>query len=145
VKATWLLALVLVAPTAQAKEHSYEKGRLVSMESVACGFQEKDGKSIGGEILGTDSGQKKTHELLCQEYTLQAQHILYRIRPTDEKHPALLPIGEVAEFRLDKDKMRLRVPEGDSKEREYAVMSMTQHDDDAKTSATANGPNGRSF
>jgi hypothetical protein len=40
-------------------------------------------------LIGTDSAHKKTHELLCQEYTLQTDQVTYRIRPRDEKHPAL--------------------------------------------------------
>ena len=35
---------------------------------MPCGVDEKDGKTLAGEMLGTDSGHKKTHELLCQEY-----------------------------------------------------------------------------
>jgi hypothetical protein len=76
-----------------------------------------------------------------QEYVLQGEHIQYRIRPRDEKHPALLPVGEVAEFRITKDKLVLRVPEGDGKEREYAVVSMTQHNDDSKAPATVRAGN----
>ncbi|GAC1636395.1 MAG: hypothetical protein NVS9B14_15130 [Candidatus Acidiferrum sp.] len=118
-----------VAGIAAAKEHDYQKGTLLRMDSSSCGMQEKGGKSMAGEILGTDSQSKKTKELLCQEYILQSDHVVYRIRPTDEKHPALLPIGEVAEYRIHKDKLLLRVVEGDGKEREYVVVSMTPRQD----------------
>ncbi len=106
------------------------------MDSVACGVSEKDGKSFAGEMLGTDSGSKKTHELLCQEYLLQAEHVIYRIRPRDEKHPVLLPVGEQAQFRIQKDKMLLRVEDLDSKEREYTVVSMTPRSDSSTADAT---------
>lgn len=118
-----------VAGIAAAKEHDYQKGTLLRMDSSSCGMQEKGGKSMAGELLGTDSQSKKTRELLCQEYILQSDHVVYRIRPTDEKHPALLPIGEVAEYRIHKDKLLLRVLEGDGKEREYVVVSMTPRQD----------------
>ena len=36
----------------------------------------------------------------------------------------LLPVGEQAQFRLEKDKMLVRVEYLDSKEREYIVVSM---------------------
>jgi hypothetical protein len=65
------------------------------------------------------------HTLLCQEYLLQSDRVLYRIRPKDDKHPVLLPVGEKAQFRMDKDHMRLRVEDLDSKERDYIVVSMT--------------------
>jgi len=72
---------------------------------------------------------KKTHELLCQEYVLQSDRVIYRIRPKDEKHPVLLPVGEQAQFRMDKDKMILRVEDLDDKDRQYSVTSMKPRDD----------------
>jgi hypothetical protein len=53
------------------------------------------------------------------------------------KHPALLPIGEKAQFRLDKDEMRLRVEDMDDKEREYIVVSMSPNQSsDSETSSS---------
>jgi hypothetical protein len=48
----------------------------------------------------------------------------YHIRPRDEKHPEILPIGSLAQFRIDKDKLILRA-EGMDKERQYIVVSIT--------------------
>ena len=120
---------LLISGIAAAKEHDYQKGTLLRMDSSSCGTQEKGSKGVAGEILGTDSQNKKTKELLCQEYVLQTDHVIYRIRPTDEKHPVLLPIGETAQFRISKDKLILRVPELNDKEREYVVVSMTPRQD----------------
>jgi hypothetical protein len=132
-----LCTVVLMVSAAFAKEpKAYQSGKLLQMDSVQCGMAEKDGKSFAGEMLGTDSGSKKTHELLCQEYVLQAEHVIYRIRPRDEKHPALLPVGERAQFRIQKDKMMLRVEDLDSKEREYIVVSMTPRSDDSTADAS---------
>jgi hypothetical protein len=94
------------------------------MDAVPCGTSEKDAKSLTGELLGTDSGNKKSEQVLCQEYVLQTDTLVYHLRPRDEKHPALLPIGEHAQFRLDKDKMILRVEDLDSKDRDYTVTSI---------------------
>ena len=117
--------ILAVAPITLAKDPpDYDKGLLLSMESTSCGYAEKDAKSITGQIIGTDSSHKKTQEVLCQEYLMQTERITYRIRPKDDKHPVLLPIGEAVQFRIHKDKMYLRVPEGDGKEREYLVLSM---------------------
>jgi hypothetical protein len=99
------------------------------MDSTSCGMQEKGGKSMAGELIGTDAQNKKTKEVLCQEYVLQADRVVYRIRPTDDKHPVLLPIGETAQFRLHRDKLILKVAELDGKEREYTVVSMTPRQD----------------
>lgn len=134
----YVLAAVLLVSVAQAREpRHYQSGKLVKMDSVKCGTDAKDGKSFAGELIGTDSSHMKTRELLCQEYTLQTDSVLYHIRPKDEKHPALLPIGNQAQFRLDKDKMILRVEDYDDKERDYEVVSMSPVDS-TQESATSN-------
>lgn len=120
-----VLASILLAATAYAKEpKAYQSGKLLQMDSVQCGVEEKDGKSFASEMIGSDSSHKKTHELLCQEYVVQTDQVVYRIRPKDDKHPVLLPIGQSAQFRLDKNRLLLRVEGFDSKEREYVVVSV---------------------
>ena len=121
-----LLASVSIG---SAKEHDYQKGKLLRMDSSSCGTSEKGSKTVAGEIFGTDGQHKQTQELLCQEYILEADHVIYRIRPKDDKHPVLLPIGEVAQFRINKDKLILRVPEVNDKEHEYIVVSMAPRED----------------
>ena len=126
-KRLWLFVLaLLVCSTAFAKDrHFYQKGRLVSMESASCGYAEKSGNTFKGQILGTDGGHKNTKEMLCPEYVLRSDNVIYRIRPRDEKHPVLLPVGETAEFRIQKDRLFLKITEMDDKERDYTVVSMT--------------------
>jgi hypothetical protein len=131
-----LSVIIGLVSVAQAKDPKpYQSGKLLQMDSVQCGMSEKDAKSFAGEMIGTDSGSKKTHELLCQEYVLQTERIIYRIRPRDEKHPVLLPVGEKAQFRLQKDKMLLRVEDLDNKEREYIVVSMTPRSENSTANA----------
>ena len=103
---------------------------LSKRENPADGFHvvrspRKGSKTVAREILGTGGQHKKTQELLCQEYTLQSDRIIYRIRPKDDKHLVLLPVGETAHSRLHKDKLILQPPEADPKEHEYTVVSMT--------------------
>ena len=125
----YVLAVALIAAAAQAKEpRHYQSGKLLRMESVKCGTDAKDAKSLAGEMIGTDSTHMKTKELLCQQYVLETDTVIYTIQPKDDKHPALLPIGEKAQFRLDKDKILLRVEDLDDKEREYFVVSMSPND-----------------
>ena len=130
------VVLTLASATFAKEPKPYQTGKLLQMDSVQCGTAEKDATSLAGEMLGTDSGSKKTHELLCQEYVLQSDHVIYRIRPRDEKHPVLLPVGEQAQFRLQKDKMLLRVEDLDNKEREYIVVSMTPRSESSTADAS---------
>src|ERR1700732_2357275 len=125
------------APAPAKDKPAYERGMLLQMDSTHCGYAEKDGKTLAGEILGTDGQQKNPQEVLCQEYILKSDRLIYRIRPKDDKHPTLLPVGEAAEFRIHRDKMLLRVPESDGKEREYIVVSMTPRADVTEARATA--------
>lgn len=102
----------------------HQTGTITNMDAVPCGVDENSGKSFAGEILGTDGAHKKSREMLCQEYVLKTDGVMYRIRPRDDKHPVLLPVGEHADFRIKKDKLLLSVAELDGKEREYSVTSM---------------------
>lgn len=123
----FVLASLLLAGTAYAKEpKAYQDAKLMQMDSVQCGVDEKDAKK-----------NKKTHDLLCQEYSLQTDQVVYRIRPKDDKHPVLLPIGANAQFRLEKDKMLVRVEAFDSKEREFAIVSVKPLGDNAASAAPA--------
>jgi hypothetical protein len=61
----------------------------------------------------------------------------YHIRPLDTKHAVVLPVGQEAEFKIKKDRLFLKVPDGDKKTRPYQVVSMQPVDSSSKTEATA--------
>jgi len=132
-----LISAFLLIALAQAKDVKvHESGTLLQMNSVECGFDQKSAKSFAGELLGTDSEHRKTYQLLCQEYVLRSDRLDYHIRPRNEKHPVLLPVGGRVQFRMVKDKMRLRIEDLDDKEREYVVVSMIPRtDNNTKTTA----------
>ena len=93
-RSNWMLCVVLaLASAAYAKDpKAYQTGTLLQMDSVQCGMAEKDAKSFAGEMLGTDSGNKKTQEVLCQEYVLQGERVIYRnFRQGREHFESLLP------------------------------------------------------
>src|SRR5438309_1012327 len=123
-----LLSLLVLSSLSLAGDGGfYQTGTLADMTSVECGFDENSAKGFGGMVLGTDSAHKKTRATLCPEYVLRTDTVTYHIRPKEEKHPVLLPVGEKAQFRMKKDRMVLRVREGDDKERDYVVISMKQN------------------
>jgi hypothetical protein len=136
----WMLFLALgLAVAAYAKDPKpYQTATLVQMNSVHCGTAQKSDTSALGEIIGTDDRKTKSQDLLCQEYVLQTDSVVYHVRPKDDKHPDLLPIGTEAQFRIQKDKMVLRVDGGD-KEHEYFVVSMMPRNA-ASTASTAPPP-----
>lgn len=138
-KAAVFCGVLLASMTLLAKDGpSYQSGTLKEMSSVECGFEQKSAKGLMGELVGTDDSHSKTRKTFCQEYVLETNHVVYHIRPREEKHPALLPVGEKALFRMKKELMVLKVPEGDDKEREYDVVSMlpVQANDGSSTGRT---------
>ena len=117
-------AVLGLASAAYAKDpKAYQSGKLVQMDSVQCGVAE-------------NSNGKKTQDVLCQEYVLQAQQVTYRIRPRNEKHAVLLPVSDLARFRVERDKMLLRVEDFDNKERAFIVVSMAPRTDSSTADAT---------
>jgi len=132
----FLCVVLICASVAFAKEpQAYQTGTLIQMISVQCGTAEKDSTGLAGGMISSDSGTKKTQKLLCQEYVLETEHVIYHIRPRNEKHAVLLPVGERAEFRLQKERMLLRVEDADGKEREYVVISITPRTDSSSADA----------
>jgi hypothetical protein len=142
-RSKWISCVVLsLAAAAFAKDPKpYQTGKLVQMDSVQCATAEKGAPSVSGEMLASDSVSKQTQQLLCQEYVLQTDRVIYRIRPRNEKRPVLLSLGAQAQFRLQKDKLLLRAQDLDSgrldnKEREYIVISMAPRSDSSSADAS---------
>jgi len=131
-RSNWMLCVVLaLAATAYAKDPKpYQTGNLQQMDSVQCGVTNKEIPSITGQAVGDDGGKQP----LCQEYVLQSERVTYRIRPRNEKDSVLLPVGEPVRFRLQKDKIVLRIPDLDGanphgEEHRYVVVSMSPRSD----------------
>ena len=124
-KSLIIASMLLVGTFAVAGDKTYESGSLKEMTSVECGVDQKSATSFVGDLIGTDNAHSQARKTFCAEYVLETAHTIYRIRPREQKNPALLPVGQTAQFRMKKDRMVLRVPEGDNKEREYDVLSMS--------------------
>ncbi len=122
-----------VVSLAYAKDPApYQTAKLLQMNSVHCGTAQKSDTSALGEIIGTDDRSTRTQDVLCQEYVLETDSVDYHIRPRDEKHPEILQIGSIAQFRIEKDKLILRAA-GMDKERQYLVVSITPRSDSASS------------
>jgi hypothetical protein len=60
-RSKWIFCVILgLASAGLAKEpKAYQTAKILQMDSVQCGVAEKDAKSFSGEMLGTDSGNKR--------------------------------------------------------------------------------------
>lgn len=120
------LALAAVTPpTAAAKSKKVPpRGMIESMQAMPCGVKEKGLNGLGAVWGSIGVTSVQSNEKLCPQYLFRTDQLEYRIRPTDGKHPVILPIGSEAEFKIKKDKMFLKVSDGDKKTRAYQVVAM---------------------
>jgi hypothetical protein len=145
VKNPLILALVLVLAiplsAARNKKKQPERAMLEKMEAVPCGSKEKGLSGLGSLWASAGITHVNSDEKLCPQYMLRTDDMEYHIRPTDRKHPVLLPVGHEVVFRINKDRMFVKVPDSDQKMRTYQVVSMepTTSDTEAQRSST-NGP-----
>ena len=58
----------------------------------------------------------------------------------DLKHAVLLPVGHEGEFKLKKDRLVLKVPDGDKKARAYQVVAMQPTNSEGKVESSAYRP-----
>ena len=82
------------------------------MEAVPCGAKEKGLTGLGTVWASAGITHVDSDEKLCPQYMVITDDMEYHIRPTDTKHPELLPIGKEIEFKIKKDEMYLRVVDG---------------------------------
>jgi hypothetical protein len=122
-------ALILAfPPSAAADQHKKkheERGMLEKMEAVPCGAKERGITGLGSVFASAGVEHVNSNEKLCPQYLLRTDEMEYHIRPTDGKHPVVLPVGHEGEFKIKNDRMFLSVPDGDRKTRTYEVVAMT--------------------
>jgi len=123
-----LTLVVAGAPMAQAREKKHApRGMIESMQSLPCGVKQRGLAGLGSVFGSVGATAVNSNEKLCPQYLLRTDELEYHIRPLDGKHPVLLPIGQEAEFKIKKDRLYLKVPEGDKnsrKMRAYQVIAM---------------------
>jgi hypothetical protein len=123
-----VLALVVVAVfpliADGKKKNQPERAMLEKMEAVPCGAKQKGLSGLGSFWASVGITDVHSNEKRCPEYLLRTDDMDYKIRPIDLKHPVVLPIGREVVFKIQKDRMMLRDPEGDKKVRSYEVVAM---------------------
>jgi len=120
-----LLLLVLVAPsTAGKKKNQPDRGMLEKMDAVPCGAKTKGLSGLGSFWASLGITDVHSTEKMCPQYLVRTDEMDYRIRPMNMKHPAILPIGHEVVVKMKKDRMLVKVPDGDKKMREYEVVGI---------------------
>lgn len=135
-----MLVLAFAMPAVAGKKKQAERGMIEKMEAVPCGAKQKGITGLGSVIASAGIEDVNSDEKLCPQYLLRSDEMEYHIRPMDKKHPVILPVGQEGEFRIDKDRLYLKVSEGDRKTRPYQVVAMkpTGGDEDKATGKSIN-------
>jgi hypothetical protein len=119
-----LVLMMAMPPAAAAKNKKPpDRGMLESMEAVPCGAKQTGLTGLGSVFGSVGVEHVNSNEKLCPQYLLRTDEMEYQIRPMDNKHPVVLPVGHEGEFKIKKDRMQLKVPDGDRKSRAYQVVA----------------------
>ena len=131
---TALSLVLLVSSFAESKDKKKhaQRGMLESMQSVPCGATERGLTGLGSMWGSIGVQHVNSHEQLCPQYLLRTDEMDYHIRPVDMKHAEMLPIGHEAEFKIEKNRLVLKVPDAKKKAKPYAVISMQPVSTDSK-------------
>jgi hypothetical protein len=142
IKTSVILTLVLVATiplsVTAKKKNGPERAMLEKMEAVPCGAKERGLTGLGSVWASAGITHVNSDEKLCPQYLLRTDEKEYEIRPTDGKHPTILPVGHEGEFKIKNDRMFLTVEDGDRKTRTYQVVSIKQLNSDTNGQAAIN-------
>lgn len=120
-----LLLVLAASPIAEGKnKKKAPRGMLESMQAVPCGAKQRGLSGLGSIFGSVGVEHVNSHEQLCPQYLFRTDDMEYHIRPIDLKHAVLLPVGHEGEYKLKKNKLVLKVPDGDKKARDYQVVAM---------------------
>ena len=132
--ATTCISLTL--PAFAGKKHA-QRAMIEKMEAVPCGAKERGLTGLGSVWASIGATHVDTDEKLCPQYMLRTDDMEYHVRPLDHKHPRLLPIGKEGEFKVSKDVLEMKIPDGDHKKRRYQVVAMKPIDHSDSTEVGA--------
>lgn len=114
------IAILVFSCTAFAQSlRPYQTGKLLEINAVPCSVSHSN-----------------SQQPLCQQLVIESDGVVFHIRPKREKQPVLLPVGERAQFRIEKGNILLHMDGVDSKEREFIVVSIAPRSDSSTADAT---------
>ena len=118
------IAVAMPLYAGDKKKNHPDRGMLEKMDAVPCGAKQKGLAGLGSFWASVGVTDVHSTEKLCPQYLIRTDDMDYRVRPTDMKHPVILPVGQEVVFKLKKDRMMVKVPEGNQKMRSYEVVSI---------------------
>jgi len=133
------LVLVFALPLTAGpkKKKVVPRAMLERMESVPCGAKQRGLSGLGTIWASAGITHVNSDEKLCPQYLLRTDEMEYHVRPTDGKHPVVLPVGQEVEYKIKGDKMFVKVPDGDKKTRTYKVVAMNPTNPDTSAQETS--------
>jgi len=135
-----LILLGAIPANAGGDKKKPERAMLEKMESVPCGAKEKGVTGLGTPWGSAGITHVNNDEKLCPQYMVITDQMEYHIRPTDTKHPPVLPVGHEVVFKIKKDHMILKAADGDNKQQlTYLVVAMKPNSE-VSASAKSNNP-----
>jgi hypothetical protein len=133
-----LFALSFALPTMAGDKKHAQRAMIEKMEAVPCGAHEHGVTGLGSVWASVGITSVNSDEKLCPQYMLRTDDMEYHVRPLDHKHPRLLPIGQEGEFKIHKDVIEMRIPDGDHKQLRYQVVAMKPIDHTSNPEVGAN-------
>jgi hypothetical protein len=131
-----MIALTLTLPGFAGNKKKNNRAMIEKMEAVPCGAKEHGLSGLGTIWASIGATKIDSDEKLCPQYMLRTDDMEYHVRPMDHKHPVILPVGKEGEFKISKDVMEMRIPDGDHKKRRYQVVAMKPIDHSAAPEET---------
>lgn len=146
-KALLVLSLIFaIAVPVNANDDKKEKRKkqpdramLEKMDAVPCGASQRGVTGLGSIWASVGITHINSNEKLCPRYLLRGDEMEYEIQPTQKKHPPILPIGQEVVFKIKKDQMSVKCPEGDKKTRTYEIVAMKPTDPERTASYNTEG------
>jgi hypothetical protein len=137
-----LILLAAIPANAGGDKKKSERAMLEKMEAVPCGAKEKGLTGLGTPWGSAGVTHVNSDEKLCPQYMVITDDMEYHIRPTDTKHPMVLPVGHEITFKIKKDHMILKVADGSNqKTMTYVVVAMKPNSDAAGKDASYKSSN----
>jgi hypothetical protein len=135
-----LILMSAIPANAGGDKKKGDRAMVEKMESVPCGAREKGVTGLGTVWASAGITHVDNDEKLCPQYMVITDQMEYHIRPTDTKHPSVLPVGKEIIFKIKKDHMILKAADGDNNKQTTYLVVAVKPNSEVSASAKSNNP-----